>query len=89
MYGSLRTGDGGFACLTYEDWLENAMDCWVAQLGVVTEQHREASAATTLRVVDGMVRVAADPVLRAEERNDVPARFLQKQVHDEGAAGIH
>lgn len=60
-------GTGGLAILTYEDWLENAMDCWVAQLGVVTEQHREASAATTLRVVDGMVRVAADPVLRDRE----------------------
>ncbi|HYL79426.1 MAG TPA: C1 family peptidase [Candidatus Acidoferrum sp.] len=60
-------GTGGLAILTYEDWLENAMDCWVAQLGVVTEQHREVSAATTLRVVDGMVRVAADPVLRDRE----------------------
>ena len=28
-------GRGGFAVLTYEDWIENAMDCWVAQLGVV------------------------------------------------------
>ena len=23
--------------LTYEDWTSNAMDCWVAQLGVRTE----------------------------------------------------
>ncbi len=60
-------GTGGLAVHTYEDWLENAMDCWVAQLGVVTEQHREVSAATTLRVVDGMVRLAADPVLRDRE----------------------
>ena len=33
-------GDGGLATLTYADWLEHAMDCWVAQLGVVTEEHR-------------------------------------------------
>ena len=60
-------GTGGLAILTYEDWLENAMDCWVAQLGVVTEQHRAVAAATTLRVEQGMVRLAADPVLRDRE----------------------
>ena len=60
-------GAGGLAILTYEDWLENAMDCWVAQLGVVTEQHRAVAAATTLRVEQGMVRLAADPVLRDRE----------------------
>src|SRR5690606_7984441 len=31
-----RWGKGGLAVLRYSDWLENAMDCWVAQLGVVT-----------------------------------------------------
>lgn len=36
-------GDGGFATLTYADWLEHAMDCWVAQLGVVTEEHRRVA----------------------------------------------
>jgi hypothetical protein len=29
-------GDGGFAHLRYEDWLENGFDCWVARLGVPT-----------------------------------------------------
>ncbi|GAB3766727.1 hypothetical protein GCM10028796_26500 [Ramlibacter monticola] len=29
-----RFGIGGFAVLTYEDWLANAMDAWVASLGV-------------------------------------------------------
>ena len=29
-------GDGGFAHLSYDDWLENAWDCWVARLGVPT-----------------------------------------------------
>lgn len=40
-------GDGGYATLTYEDWLENAMDCWVAQLGVVTDEHRRVAAQAT------------------------------------------
>jgi hypothetical protein len=39
-----RWGDGGFATLLYEDWLENAMDCWVAQIGVVTAEHRRVAA---------------------------------------------
>lgn len=42
-------GDDGFATLRYEDWVENAMDCWVAQLGVVTEQHVEVSKSLSLR----------------------------------------
>ncbi len=37
-------GDGGLATLTYADWLEHAMDCWVAQLGVVTQEHRRVAA---------------------------------------------
>ncbi len=36
-------GDGGYATLTYADWVDNAMDCWVAQLGVVTEEHRRVA----------------------------------------------
>jgi len=40
-------GDGGFATLTYADWLENAMDCWVAQLGVVTDEHRRVASSPT------------------------------------------
>ena len=42
-------GRGGFAVLTYEDWLENAMDCWVVQLGVVTVEHEAVAGATSLR----------------------------------------
>lgn len=30
-------GKKGFAHLTYDDWLENSMDCWVARLGVPTQ----------------------------------------------------
>ena len=41
-------GTAGRAVLPYEDWLDNAMDCWVAQLGVVTELHTEIANATSL-----------------------------------------
>ena len=37
--GARQWGAGGFAVLPYEDWLRNAMDCWVVQLGVVTVEH--------------------------------------------------
>lgn len=40
-------GDGGFARLVYDDWLANAMDCWVVQLGVVTSERRRVAAAPT------------------------------------------
>jgi hypothetical protein len=43
-------GRGGFAVLTYSDWRQNAMDCWVAQLGVVTLEHESAARAISLRL---------------------------------------
>ena len=60
-------GSGGRAVLLYEDWLENAMDCWVAQLGVVTEVHEEIAKSTTLRTRDDKVQLAGDPNLRKRE----------------------
>jgi len=45
-------GRGGFGILTYSDWRKNAMDCWVAQLGVVTEEHQAVARASTLRLRD-------------------------------------
>jgi hypothetical protein len=64
-------GSRGLAVLTYEDWLDNAMDCWIAQLGVVTEQHTAVSQAGALRVVSEgkrtKVALASDPVLRDRE----------------------
>jgi hypothetical protein len=61
-------GDGGLATLSYEDWLDNAMDCWVAQLGVVTAQHTEIAGASSLRMRgQKRVVVAGDPVLRNRE----------------------
>jgi len=34
-------GNQGYAVLSYKDWLANAMDAWVAQLGVVTQAHMD------------------------------------------------
>ncbi|HET6890077.1 MAG TPA: hypothetical protein VFH31_03165, partial [Pyrinomonadaceae bacterium] len=60
-------GSRGRALLSYQDWLANAMDCWVAQLGVATEQHREIATATSLRYEQGKVRLAGDVLLRDRE----------------------
>ena len=57
-------GDGGYATLTYEDWLENAMDCWVAQLGVVTDEHRRVAAQATPKAASGEAVLSPDRVLQ-------------------------
>lgn len=62
-----RWGSSGRAVLAYEDWLDNAMDCWVGQLGVVTELHLEIANSTGLRVRRGRVHIAGDPTLRSRE----------------------
>ncbi len=64
---STRWGSGGYAILTYADWSENAMDCWVAQLGVVTHQATEIAHASSLRVHAGKVVVAGDVLSRNRE----------------------
>jgi hypothetical protein len=61
-------GEDGFARIRYEDWLDNAMDCWVVQLGVVTEQHRAVAGARTLRTDRaGYVTLAPTEELRNNE----------------------
>ena len=60
-------GTGGLALMTYRDWRENAMDCWVAQMGVVTALHVEIAESSTLRRVRGQIEVAADENLRNHE----------------------
>lgn len=60
-------GSGGRAVLDYDDWLENAMDCWVAQIGVVTELHETIAQSSSLRVQKGKVQLASDAVLSARE----------------------
>jgi hypothetical protein len=64
----LGWGSGGYAILRYEDWITNAMDCWVAQLGVATEEHEEISHSSTLRIGgDHRVRLAGSEILRNRE----------------------
>lgn len=61
-------GSYGYALLTYDDWLRNAMDCWVAQIGVVTQDHTAISRAISLRTdAKGKVALAASEVLRNRE----------------------
>src|SRR5439155_20918455 len=60
-------GTGGRAVLTYKDWLDNAMDCWVAQMGVVTELHREIAQSSTLRLHAGKVQIASQTSLPNRE----------------------
>lgn len=44
---SATWGKGGFAKLTYDDWLANGMDCWVARLGVPVKLLDEEATAIT------------------------------------------
>ena len=60
-------GSDGRAVLTYDDWIANAMDCWVAQLGVVTDLHLEIAASKSLRTAAGVVQLASDSTLRSRE----------------------
>ena len=62
-----KWGTGGRAVLTYDDWLENAMDCWVAQLGVVTDLHIEIAESKTLGKAGGAVQLAANRELRSHQ----------------------
>lgn len=48
-------GSRGFARLTYEDWLANRMDAWVAQLGVGRVSYRVRGAARAIRTTSASV----------------------------------
>lgn len=60
-------GTRGLAILTYDDWLRNAMDCWVVQLGVITREHIEIAGSISLRTRGERVRLAGGRVLRNRE----------------------
>ena len=61
-------GSYGYAILGYDDWLDNAMDAWVAQLGVVTQEHTDISRSSTLRSdAQGRVTLASSTALRNRE----------------------
>ncbi len=60
-------GEDGLGVLSYEDWGENAMDCWVAQLGVVTEHHQKLSRSAGIRAAGGGTNASVDTFLRNHE----------------------
>lgn len=60
-------GSNGQALLTYQDWRENAMDCWVIQMGVVTSLHLTIAETATLRKAKGKIEVSKDEKLRNHE----------------------
>ena len=61
-------GTWGYAVLAYDDWFENAMDCWAVQLGVATEEHNAISGSQSLRTdKKGAVTLSASDVLRDRE----------------------
>jgi hypothetical protein len=62
-----KWGRGGIARLLYADWIEHAMDCWVAQLGVATSEHLEIAGSTTLRLRGAHVELAQEEQLRNRE----------------------
>ena len=62
-----KWGTKGRAILRYEDWLDHAMDCWVAQLGVVTDLHLTIAQSPTLRLKAGTVQLAGESSLRRRE----------------------
>ncbi|MBI4889080.1 MAG: C1 family peptidase [Acidobacteria bacterium] len=57
-------GTRGLGRLRYEDWSENGMDAWVAQLGVVTQQRLDISSSVSLRTVGSKVQLSVDATLR-------------------------
>ncbi|MES2684490.1 MAG: C1 family peptidase [Pseudomonadota bacterium] len=65
-------GREGQAVLSYDDWLANAMDCWVAQLGVVSRRQVELANAASLPQKGGRVQLSPD----TRERNRLIAPFV-------------
>lgn len=94
-------GTKGLALLTYEDWLDNAMDSWVAQLGVVTQQHEEIRQATSLRTAKNRISLSSQVRLRNREidpfivdmenngRLSNSGEFLTTSADLEALVGIH
>ncbi len=67
-------GNCGFALLSYEDWLANGLDIWVAVMGVPVEIERtpmtiSSEALTSLKPYSGMVQaINVNEQKRAEEQ---------------------
>ncbi len=57
----------GRGVLTYQDWIENAMDCWVAQLGVTTDLHAEITSSPRCASSRAVCSWPGDQTLRNRE----------------------
>jgi hypothetical protein len=57
-------GYEGFACITYDDWLQNGTDVWVARLGVPIELKRSSSTAVAHSASAGQSAAYSYPDLR-------------------------
>ena len=58
-------GLNGFGHLTYDDWLENGFDCWVARMGVVTRSIVLESGGTKLKRVQSFDYLPHEAVVTA------------------------
>jgi hypothetical protein len=57
-------GKGGFACISYDDWLQNGTDVWVARLGVPIELKKSSATAVAHSASAGQSVAYSYPDLR-------------------------
>jgi predicted alpha/beta hydrolase family esterase len=57
-------GNQGFACISYDDWLQNATDVWVARLGAPVELKKSTSTAVAHSASAGQSAAYSYPDLR-------------------------
>lgn len=57
-------GYEGFACISYDDWLQNATDVWVARLGAPIELKKSSSTAVAHSASAGLSAAYSYPDLR-------------------------
>ena len=60
-----KWGLGGFAQITYDDWLQNGTDAWVARLGVPVKLRKEESQAIARSDTAGRTEVISQAELRS------------------------
>ncbi|MBL7976657.1 MAG: C1 family peptidase, partial [Candidatus Kapabacteria bacterium] len=83
-------GKGGYALITYDDWLKNANDVWVAQLGVpislsqdaVLRQgvaSRQSEIVTSFVMRPHVISIGNDGVLKSDARFHNNSTDLQKR----------
>jgi len=77
-------GYGGFAVLTYRDWVANGMDCWVAVMGVPVEHPATGTARSSLSLsaaAAGVVTGTAPAIARAGSSAGATAPFDEEQAY--------